>query len=92
MGRRSARRFGIIDCMGIEAAAAVGAALARYHLGRIPIPERPGMAIVNLARCVALPLSWSWSPRADSVPWDPGLSTRKPIFCLSSRIEFSDKR
>ena len=90
MGRRSARRFGIIDCMGIVAAAAVVAAPARYHFGRIPIAERPGTAIVNLARCVALPLSWS--PRADSVPWDPGLSTRKPIFCLSSRIEISDER
>jgi hypothetical protein len=58
MGRRSTRRFGIIDCMGILAAAAVGVALTRHHLGQIPIAERPGMAIVRVARSAALPLSW----------------------------------
>jgi hypothetical protein len=58
MRQHSTRRFGIIDGMGIVAAAAVAFALARYHLGRIPIAERPGMAFVHAARSVALPLSW----------------------------------
>jgi hypothetical protein len=58
MGRPPARRFGIIDCMGIVAAAAVAVALARYHLGRIPIARRPGVAIAQVTQSVALPLSW----------------------------------
>jgi hypothetical protein len=55
MGRPSARRFGIIDCMGIVAAAAVAVALARYHLGR---DSTPGVATAHVTRSVALPLSW----------------------------------
>jgi hypothetical protein len=58
MGRHSARRFGIIDWMGIVAAAAVAVALTRYHLGEIPIARRPGVAIAHVTRSVALPLSW----------------------------------
>ena len=58
MGRPSARRFGIIDCMGIVAAAAVAVALTRYHLGRISIARTPGTAIAHMTRSVALPLSW----------------------------------
>jgi hypothetical protein len=58
MGRPSARRFGIIDGMGIVAAAAVAVALARYNLGRSPIARSPGAAIVTVTRSVALSLSW----------------------------------
>jgi hypothetical protein len=54
----SPRRFGIIDCMGIVAAAAVAVALSRYHLERIPFATTPGVAIVRVTRSVALSLSW----------------------------------
>ncbi|MGP0070211.1 MAG: hypothetical protein ACLQGP_42255 [Isosphaeraceae bacterium] len=58
MGRPSTRRFGMIDWMGIVAAAAIAIALAQYHLGRIPFERTPGVAIAHVTRSVALPLSW----------------------------------
>jgi hypothetical protein len=58
MGQPSARWFGIIDCMGVVAAAAVAVALTRYHLGRISMARTPGVAIAHVTRFVALPLCW----------------------------------
>jgi hypothetical protein len=58
MRRPSGRRFGIIDGMGIVAAAAVAIALARFHPARFPIARSPGTAIASVMRSAALPLSW----------------------------------
>lgn len=58
MGQPAVQRFGMIDWMGIVAAAAVAVALARYRLGRVPIATRPRVAIAHVTRSVALPLSW----------------------------------
>jgi hypothetical protein len=54
----SARPFGIIDCMGIVAAAAVAVVLARYHHHRISFAKTPEVAIAHVTRSVALSLSW----------------------------------